>query len=79
MFFQIFATVAQQLGVPLEKDGFMYLLQHWYREPSRPLQAVHPRDLLKIIVAMAEYEGIPARLTPDAIDAACTSYFVAPQ
>jgi len=79
MFFQIFASVAQQLGVPLEKDGFMYLLQHWYREHNRPLQAVHPRDLLMIIVAMAEYEGIPPRLTPDTIDAACTSYFVAAQ
>jgi predicted ATPase with chaperone activity len=76
MFFQIFATVAQQLGIPLDKDGFLYLLQKWYREPGRALQAVHPRDILKIIVAMAEYEGTVARLTPQAIDEACKSYFV---
>jgi len=76
MFFQIFANMCQQLGVPLDKDGFMYLLQHWYREPGRTLQAVHPRDLLRIIVAMAEYEGLQPRLTPPFIDEACRSYFV---
>jgi hypothetical protein len=76
MFFQVFATVAQQLGIPLEKEGFLYLLQHWYREPGRAMQSVHPRDLLKIIRSMAEYEGAQPRLTPEAIDAACRSYFV---
>lgn len=76
MFFQVFAIMCQQLGMPLDKDGFLYLLQHWYRELGRPLQAVHPRDLLKIIVSMAEYEAVEARLTPDAIDEACRSYFV---
>lgn len=76
MFFQIFATVAQQLGIPLEKDGFLYLLQKWYRDQERVMQSVHPRDILNILVAMADYEGLPARMTPDAIDAACSSYFV---
>jgi len=76
MFFQIFASIAQQFGIPLEKDGFLYLLQTWYRDQGRPMQAVHPRDILKILVAMADYEGLPARMTPDAIDAACMSYFV---
>ncbi len=76
MFFQIFAAVAQQLGIPLEKDGFLYLLQKWYRETGRAMQAVHPRDILKIIVSMADYESQSPRLTPDAIDTACRSYFV---
>jgi predicted ATPase with chaperone activity len=76
MFFQIFATQAQSLGVPLEKQGFLHLLQRWYREANRPLQSVHPRDILKIIVAMAEYEGRSPRMTPDAIDEACMAYFV---
>lgn len=75
-FTHIFALYAQRLGVPLDKEGFLYLLQKWYREPNRPMQAVHPRDILKIVVAMADYEGVPPRMTPDAIDAACESYFV---
>ena len=76
MFFQIFATMAKNLNVPLEKDGFMYLLQKWYREPGREFQAVHPRDILKIIVSMSEYERIQPRLSPQLIDEACYSYFV---
>jgi predicted ATPase with chaperone activity len=76
MFFQIFAQMAQTLNIPLEKEGFLYLLQKWYREPERAMQAVHPRDILKIIVAMCEYEGTQPRLTPQLIDEACLGYFV---
>lgn len=79
LFFQIFATVAQQLGVPLDKDGFLYFLNRWYRETGRTMQAVHPRDILKILVALCEYENIPVQLSPPLIDAACQSYFVEQQ
>ncbi len=76
LFFQIFATVANSLNVPLDKDGFLYFLNRWYRETGRPMQAVHPRDVLKILVALCEYESIQPQLTPELIDAACESYFV---
>lgn len=75
-FFQIFATMAQRLNIPLDKDSFLYLLQHWYRDPGRELQSVHPRDILSIAQAMCEYEGIPVQLTPNLIDEACRAYFV---
>lgn len=76
MFFQIFARMSQVMNVPMEKEGFLHLIQRWYRETGRELQAVHPRDILKIIVAMAEYEGIQPRMTPQMIDDACKAYFV---
>ncbi len=76
LFFQIFATVAKQLNIPFSKETFLHLLQHWYRETGRPYQAVHPRDLLRIAVALSEYEDSPLRLTPDLIDEACRNYFV---
>jgi len=76
LFFQIFATVAKQLNIPFNKDTFLHLLQHWYRETGRNYQAVHPRDLLRIAVALSEYENSLLRLTPDLIDEACRSYFV---
>jgi predicted ATPase with chaperone activity len=76
LFFQIFATMAKSLNVPLDKDGFLHFLNRWYREPGRVMQAVHPRDVLKILVALCDYEGIPPQLTPALIDAACESYFV---
>ncbi|MBN1200552.1 MAG: ATP-binding protein [Anaerolineae bacterium] len=78
MFFQIFATVAQALNIPIDKDAFLYLLQKWYRDAGRQMQSVHPRDILKIVVAMCEYEGMTPRLTPQLIDEACQSYFVEP-
>ena len=75
-FFQIFATMSQRMNVPLDKDSFLYLLQHWYRDTGRQMQSVHPRDILSIVVAMCEYENIPARLNPSLIDEACRAYFV---
>jgi hypothetical protein len=76
MYFQIFANVAQQLGIPLDKDSFLHLLQRWYREIDRPMQAVHPRDILKIVKAQCEFEGVSPYLSPDRVDTACRVYFV---
>ncbi len=76
LFFQIFKIMCESLRVPFDKNAFMYLIQKWYRETGRPMQAVHPRDILKIVVSICTYEGEPVRLAPELIDEACTSYFV---
>jgi len=76
LYFQIFSKMAKQLNINFNKDAFLHLLQKWYREAGRNLQAVHPRDILNIVVAISEYENIPVRLNPDIIDEACRSYFV---
>ena len=76
LFFQIFVSQCKALNIPFNKDGFLYLLQTWYRQTGRPLQAVHPRDLLKAVLGLSEYLGIPPQLTPELIDEACRSYFV---
>jgi predicted ATPase with chaperone activity len=76
LYFQVFVTEARRVGVPFNKDAFLYLLQHWYRKSGRRLQAVHPRDLLRIVISICEYDGSPIRLTPQLIDEACQSYFV---
>ena len=76
LYFQIFAIMAKELNIPFNKDAFLYLIQKWYRETGRKYQAVHPRDLLRIIIALCEYEGSQPRITPDLIDEACHSYFV---
>ena len=76
LFFQIFNMVARQMEIPFNIDAFTHLLVKWYRKTGRKLQAVHPRDLLKIVVELCDYEGIPARLTPQLIDEAARSYFV---
>ncbi len=76
MFFQIFATMCQRMKIPLDKDSFLHLLQKWYREPQRVYQSVHPRDILKIVTQLCEYEDTPVHLSPQLIDEACRSYFV---
>ena len=76
LFFQIFNIMSRQMNVQFDKDSFVYLLQKWYREPGRTLQSVHPRDLLKIVIALCEYDGSPPHLTQALIDEACRSYFV---
>lgn len=76
MFYQIMTQLCQHYRVPFSKDGFVHLLQKWYREPKRPMQAVHPRDILKTVLAIADYAGIPPEMTPELIDEACACYFV---
>lgn len=76
LFFQIFSMWCKNLNIPFHKDSFLYLLQTWYKQQGRELQAVHPRDILRTAVALCDYEGIPTRLSPDLIDEACHSYFV---
>jgi predicted ATPase with chaperone activity len=76
LYYQIFLAMCKQLNVPFERDTFLYLLQTWYKMPGRVLQAVHPRDLLRTVRALCEYEGIPTQLTPELIDEACRIYFV---
>jgi hypothetical protein len=37
---------------------------------------VHPRDILRIVLALCEYEGKPPQMSPQLIDEACRAYFV---
>jgi predicted ATPase with chaperone activity len=76
MFYQIFSQMCQSLRVPFDRNGFLYLLQKWYREPGRTLQAVHPRDILKTVLAICEYASTPPQMSPELLDEACSCYFV---
>lgn len=76
LFFEIFGIMCQQLQIPFDRDSFVHLVQKWYRQPQRTMQAVHPRDILKIVAALCDYEDVPRHLTPGLIDEACRSYFV---
>jgi predicted ATPase with chaperone activity len=76
LYFQIFVRMAKEMNIPFNKDAFVHLLQKWYRQTGRRMQAVHPRDLLKIIAVISDYDGVPPRMTPELIDEACRSYFV---
>lgn len=76
MFYQIFMQMCQTLQVPFDRAGFLHLLQKWYREAKRPLQAVHPRDILRTLSAICEYAGAIPLMSPELLDEACSCYFV---
>lgn len=77
MFYQIFANQAQALGFPaIDKDAFLYFLNEWYRKTGKPLQSVHPRDILKAVKVLCEYADEPLHMSPAMIEEACQGYFV---
>ncbi len=75
-FRHIFMGECQRQGVPYDDKGLAYLLTEHYRKHSRPLRAVHPRDLLRQLVGLARYQALPPQLTPLLIDQAAGTYFV---
>lgn len=77
MFFQIFRIMSDALHIPFDESSFRFLVQEWYQKSGRVFQAVHPRDILKIVRELCEYEGIPPQMTPQLIQEACQNYFVA--
>lgn len=76
MFYQIFMGACKSYQVPFDKKSFVHLLQEWYRKSDRVMQSVHPRDIVKTVVAICEYESMTPYLSPELIDEACDSYFV---
>lgn len=76
MFAQIFLMECKNQNIPFNKDSFLYLLSKWYKQTNRVMQSVHPRDILRTLKAICEYEGIPPAMTPELLDQACKSYFV---
>jgi DNA polymerase III delta prime subunit len=77
MFYQIFANQSQELGFPqVDKASFLYLLNEWYRNTGKPLQSVHPRDILKAVKVLCEYANEPLHMSPQLIQEACEGYFV---
>jgi len=76
LFYQIFVLSCKAYDIPFDKKSFVHLLQKWYRVPKRTMQAVHPRDIVKTVIAICDYESMVPRLTPELVDEACASYFV---
>ena len=77
MFYQIFVNQAQALGfASVDRESFLYFLQEWYRKTGKPLQSVHPRDILKAVNVLCEYAHEPLNMTPALIEEACQGYFV---
>lgn len=76
-FVEIFRLCCQQYQLEFDPQVVEYLLTKYYDNGQNPLAACNPRDLLEKILDYSRYYQIPPRLTPENLDRACRSYFVA--
>jgi len=74
-FKRIFTAVCEKLSLPFDEKTYQHLLERHYRQASRALRAVHPRDILGHVVDHIFYYGLERKLTPELIDQACLPYF----
>ena len=75
-YLKIFQLNCQLFEIEFDQEIYNYLVKTYYHDVSREFQAVHPGDLLKILIALCNYEKREPVLTIDLIDIACQSYFV---
>jgi len=75
-FRKIFRRVCEMNGLDYEDSFCDYLIEHWYRRRSFPLNACHPRDLIGHVLDHSRYAGKPPKVTREALDRACENYFV---
>jgi len=76
IFREIFRRQCESLNIPFDQNGLVYVLREYYVKPKRELRSVHPRDILRTLVGIARYQGVPPTLTQALIDRACQTYFV---
>jgi predicted ATPase with chaperone activity len=73
---KVFVRMCKEFGIPFDQESFDYLVEQWYQNKGQNFQAVHPRDLLRIVIALCDYQGSDHHLSPELIEEACQSYFV---
>jgi predicted ATPase with chaperone activity len=76
LYYQVFLRVCQQLKIPFDKESFVYLIEKYYRQTGRVMQSVHPRDIIKTVISICQYDNTQPKLSPGLIDEACKAYFV---
>ncbi len=73
---QIWQLVCRSKKVPYDDSAIDYLVNRHMKPQNRPFRMCQPRDLLEQMIALAKYSMEPARLSPDLIDSAASTYFV---
>ncbi len=74
-FHDIFERAAASFYVPFDEDAFNYLVNNHYRSSGLPLRAVHPRDLLDQLVALAQYKNVVPTMSEEMLDKVVRTYF----
>lgn len=74
----IFRRECARHGIACDEAPVTHLLARWYVPHRRAPRGCHPRDIADAVVDAARYEGRAPALSPEAIDDACSTYFLTP-
>jgi len=73
---RIFELNCRRHQIPFDPVIIDYLQRRYYQPRKLDMRACHPRDLVEQVVDICRYQGRPAVLSRELLDAACRSYFV---
>ena len=71
-----FATRLHELGVELQPHSVKYLIERHFKMTKRSMRFCHPRDLLRQVVHLCEYERRARSAGPREWDRVVANYFV---
>jgi hypothetical protein len=75
-FIEIFRILCERRRLPYNAGLPEQLVDYITDEIKQPLSQCYVRDLLDQVVWAARYQGVEPRLTPEALEQACQSYFL---
>ncbi len=75
-FHALFLETARRWQIQCEPDLVRRLIDDYYLAGEHPMRFCHPRDLLAQVKSYCEFFDMPLQVTPAAIDAALSNYFV---
>jgi hypothetical protein len=75
-FTRIWELNCRRKSLAFEPKVIEYLVRKYYQPRGLQLRACHPRDLIEQVVDRCRFEGRPAAVSRELLDAACASYFI---
>lgn len=75
-FLKIFSMVARKKGLPLDEKSLIHLLKVKYPTIDNVYANYQPVYLIDQMLAICNFEGIPAQMTPELVDRAWDNMFV---
>jgi len=75
-FQHIFRMTCEKYGLQHHLDITEYLIDNYFLQVDRPIDACTARDLIEHIMDISRFEEVPPQLSKENIDRACANYFV---
>lgn len=73
---EIFRRCCDERGLPYAPAAPAQIYRDYYEGRGIGPRGCHPRDIIEHLLDIASYRNQPRRLTPDLLEAACSSYFL---